>query len=114
MSIIDSEPFVVDKNLGEKLQLSPGDLPATNADGESVPESQAPLPGGATLWLRSAPPTNGQRPARDRQRHETYYFGDAPGFVPGVRLETIQDDGSAGFEDLFRRCDEGPVISESG
>ena len=36
MSAIDSEPFVVDKNLGEKLQLNPNDMPRTNADGEPV------------------------------------------------------------------------------
>ena len=29
-------PFVVDKNLGEKLKLDPNDLPRTNADGEPI------------------------------------------------------------------------------
>lgn len=38
MSAIDSEPFVVDKNLGEKLQLDSNDMPRTNADGEPVVE----------------------------------------------------------------------------
>ena len=33
---MDNEPFVVDKNLGEKLHLLPGDLPDTNADGDKV------------------------------------------------------------------------------
>tara|TARA_Y100000588_G_C14269166_1_gene931450 strand:+ start:3277 stop:4200 length:924 start_codon:yes stop_codon:yes gene_type:complete len=36
MSVTDHEPFVVDKNLGEKLHLGPDDLPRTNADGEPV------------------------------------------------------------------------------
>ena len=35
---LDNEPFVVDKNLGEKLRLQPGDLPQTNADGKPVVE----------------------------------------------------------------------------
>lgn len=38
MPLNDSEPFVVDKNLGEKLQLGENDLPKTNADGEPVVE----------------------------------------------------------------------------
>ena len=38
MSVVDHEPFVVDKNLGEKLQLDPDDMPRTNADGEPVVE----------------------------------------------------------------------------
>ena len=33
---VDNEAFVVDKNLGEKLHLLPGDLPSANADGEPV------------------------------------------------------------------------------
>lgn len=32
----DVEPFVVDKNLGVKMQVGPGDLPRTNADGDPV------------------------------------------------------------------------------
>jgi len=38
MITANHEPFVVDKNLGEKLQLGPDDLPRTNADGEPVIE----------------------------------------------------------------------------
>jgi hypothetical protein len=38
MDTTDHEPFVVDKNLGKKLQLDPDDLPQTNADGEPVVE----------------------------------------------------------------------------
>ena len=48
--------------------------------------------------------------ASEQQRHETFYFGSAPGFVRGVRLETRADDGSADFDDLFRRCKEAPVL----
>ena len=33
---MDNEPFVVDKNLGRKLHLLPGDLPSANADGDPV------------------------------------------------------------------------------
>jgi len=51
--------------------------------------------------------------ASEQQRHETYYFGSAPGFVRGVRLETRADDGSADFADLFGRCEIAPVLSGS-
>jgi hypothetical protein len=51
--------------------------------------------------------------ASEQQRHETYYFGSAPGFVRGSRLETRGDDGSAEFADLFHRCEVAPVLSES-
>lgn len=36
MSVMTDEAYVVDKNLGEKLRLSEGDLPRTNADGAPV------------------------------------------------------------------------------
>lgn len=51
--------------------------------------------------------------AAEEQRHETYYFGNAPGFVRGSRLEIRHDDGSADFADLYRRCEEAPVLSGS-
>ena len=51
--------------------------------------------------------------ASEQQRHETYYFGSAPGFVRGVRLETRADDGSADFADLFGRCEIAPVLNGS-
>ncbi len=38
MSTVHGDPYVVDKNLGQKLVLSDGDLPTVNADGESVVE----------------------------------------------------------------------------
>lgn len=38
MSALNNEPFVVDKNLGQKLHLNPDDLPTVNADGEPVVE----------------------------------------------------------------------------
>ncbi|NKB70907.1 MAG: hypothetical protein GKR89_27875 [Candidatus Latescibacteria bacterium] len=46
----------------------------------------------------------------DRLRHETHYLGSAPGFTPGIRLETRFDDGSTDFADLFRRSQEAPVV----
>lgn len=49
--------------------------------------------------------------ASELQRHETYYFGSAPGFVRGTRLETRRDDGSADFDTLFQRCEVAPVLS---
>ena len=36
MTAADVEPYVVDKNLGKKLRVGPGDLPDTNADGLPV------------------------------------------------------------------------------
>lgn len=50
--------------------------------------------------------------ASELQRHETFYFDSAPGFVRGARLETRRDDGSADFADLFQRCETAPVLSE--
>jgi len=49
--------------------------------------------------------------ADETQRHEAYHFGNAPGFVRGVRLETREDDGSADFADLFDRCSKEPVLN---
>lgn len=49
--------------------------------------------------------------ASEQQRHETYYFGSAPGFVRGARLEARYDDGSADFADLYNRCEAAPVLS---
>ena len=36
MTAVGVEPFVVDKNLGVKMQVGPGDLPRNNADGDPV------------------------------------------------------------------------------
>ena len=33
-----SEAYVVDKNLGQKLEVAEGDLPTKNADGEPIVE----------------------------------------------------------------------------
>ena len=38
MSTLDHEPFVVDKNLGEKLQFDPNEMPRSNSDGDPVVE----------------------------------------------------------------------------
>ena len=46
----------------------------------------------------------------EQQRHEAFYFGDLPGFVPGIRLEVREDDGSADFDGLFQRCQLRPVV----
>ena len=51
--------------------------------------------------------------ASEQQRHETFYFGSAPGFARGARLQGWTDDGSADFTDLFRRCEVAPVLSGS-
>ncbi|NJN84446.1 MAG: hypothetical protein HC802_20655 [Caldilineaceae bacterium] len=45
----------------------------------------------------------------ETQRHEAFYFGDLPGFTPGVRLEQWLDDGSKEFEELFQRVTKAPV-----
>jgi len=49
----------------------------------------------------------------DMQRQECFYFGSAPGFVRGVRIETREDDGSADFKDMLKRCTEAPVVTAS-
>ena len=46
----------------------------------------------------------------EQQRHEAFYFGDLPGFVPGVRLDVREDDGSAEFDRLHRQCDASPIV----
>lgn len=45
-------------------------------------------------------------------RQETYYLGKAPGFLPGTRLETWEDDGSPAFEKLYNRCRLEPVVEQ--
>lgn len=47
--------------------------------------------------------------ATEEQRHESYYFGNLPGFVPGIRLEVREDDGSSDFADLYARALAAPV-----
>jgi galactonate dehydratase len=74
--------------------------------------------------LRAAPPTPRPRTvstvvypggarwqfADEQQRHEAFYFGHLPGFVPGIRLETRPDDGTAAFAELHARCAAAPVV----
>ncbi len=48
--------------------------------------------------------------ADEQQRHEAFYFGHLRGFAPDVRLEVREDDGSAEFDELFRRCQKEPVV----
>ena len=69
MSPVDREPFVVDKNLGEKLHLEPGDLPATNADGEPVVELTQ----------------------EQKYLFDTRGWLLVPGLIEGADLETMQD-----------------------
>jgi L-alanine-DL-glutamate epimerase-like enolase superfamily enzyme len=47
--------------------------------------------------------------ADEQQRHEAFYFGHLPGFVPGVRLDFREDDGTAEFADLHARGAGSPV-----
>lgn len=47
--------------------------------------------------------------ATEQQRHEAFYFGHLPGFVPGIRLEVCEDDGSRDFAALYERCRQAPV-----
>ena len=49
----------------------------------------------------------------DGQRNEAFYMNEAVGFLPGTRLDTRTDDGSADFEDLFRRCSAVPVVEST-
>ncbi|HEX5415663.1 MAG TPA: mandelate racemase/muconate lactonizing enzyme family protein [Chloroflexota bacterium] len=49
--------------------------------------------------------------ANEQQRHEAFYFGHLPGFVPGVRLEVREDDRSADFTELYDRCASAPVVA---
>jgi L-alanine-DL-glutamate epimerase-like enolase superfamily enzyme len=48
--------------------------------------------------------------ADEQQRHEAFYFGHLPGFVPGIRLEVTEDDGSPAFDRLWTRCRAAPVV----
>jgi L-alanine-DL-glutamate epimerase-like enolase superfamily enzyme len=49
--------------------------------------------------------------ADEQQRHEAFYFGHLPGFVPGTSLEVREDDGSPEFDSLIKRCADSPVIT---
>lgn len=79
---------------------------------------------GAVERLRTAPPTPRRRRistvvypsgtrwhfADEMPRHEAFYFGHLPGFVPGVHLEVREDDGSTDFDRLYDRCAQAPVV----
>lgn len=46
-----------------------------------------------------------------RDRHaEAFYSGTVPGFVRGVTLEVLEDDGSAAFTRLYERVQRGDVL----
>ncbi|MBI2942349.1 MAG: hypothetical protein HYY04_18125 [Chloroflexi bacterium] len=80
----------------------------------------------AIAELRAAPPTPRTRRvstvvypsgvrwhfADEQQRHEAFYFGHLPGFVPGIHLEVREDDGSVEFAELHTRCGVGPVVDQ--
>lgn len=51
--------------------------------------------------------------ATEQQRHETFYFGNLPGFVPGIRLEVREDDQSQDFDELYTRCLTAPVVEKA-
>ncbi|HVC35440.1 MAG TPA: enolase C-terminal domain-like protein [Chloroflexota bacterium] len=115
--------------------LSAHDLWARDvAPAPRVVDGWLPVPSGPGLGiapdpnaieaLRSAPPAPTVRRistvvypsgvrwhfADEQQRHEAFYFGHLPGFVPGVRLEVRDDDGSQDFAGLHSRCHESPVV----
>jgi L-alanine-DL-glutamate epimerase-like enolase superfamily enzyme len=48
--------------------------------------------------------------ADEQQRHEAFYFGHLPGFVPGIRLEVREDDGSRDFERRHAECKRAPLV----
>lgn len=48
--------------------------------------------------------------ADEQQRHEAFYFGHLPGFVPGIRLEVQVDDGSAAFAKRHAACAGAPIV----
>jgi len=58
------------------------------------------------------PPSLGEsrRPGRPEREHEAFSFGHLPGFVPGIRLEVREDDGSRAFNSLYERCAAAPVV----
>lgn len=82
-------------------------------DEEAVAELQSAEPMEIGREITSVVQPSGARWhfSSEQQRHETYYFGSAPGFVRGARLETWHDDGSTDFADLFQRCEVAPVLS---
>lgn len=49
--------------------------------------------------------------AHEDHYREDFLAGNQPVFERGVRLETLSDDGSAGWADLHRRVQAGPVRS---
>jgi len=108
------------------------------ADAPAVDAGWVTVPGGSGLGVavfgetieqyRNAPPVaqprristvvypDGQRWhfATEQQRHETFYFGNLPGFVPGIRLEVREDDHSRDFADLYERALVAPVLDQAG
>lgn len=49
--------------------------------------------------------------SHEQQRHEAFYFGQLPPCTRGIRLEVREDDGSADFDGLWKRCDAAPVVT---
>ena len=46
----------------------------------------------------------------EQARHEAFHFREAHGFERGIFLDTWVEDGSDAFEEMFKRCDAGPVV----
>lgn len=88
---------------GLGIAPDPAALAAVRADG--------PVARGRTISTVVYPSGVRWSFADEQQRHEAFYFGHLPGFVPGVRLEVEQDDGSAAFAERHARCAAQPVVA---
>lgn len=84
----------VDEDLVERLRAASADVPEVPRHVTSVVYADG------SRWHF----------ASDTQRHEAFYFGHAPGFEPGIHLETRADDGSADFDELYQRCATAPLV----
>jgi L-alanine-DL-glutamate epimerase-like enolase superfamily enzyme len=84
-------------------------------DEQAVARLRAAKPAAAPRRITTVVYANGQRWhfGGETVRHEAYYFGKLPGFSPGVRLETWEDDDSREFDALFARCVHAPARADS-
>jgi L-alanine-DL-glutamate epimerase-like enolase superfamily enzyme len=57
--------------------------------------------------------SNGQRTyyGQARQYVEDFRCGSQPAFAPGVQMDMLPNDGSAGWEELYQRLQAGPLRS---
>ena len=88
---------------GNGLGIEPDEARIQELSGEAEPAprtiSTVVYPGGLRWHF-----------ADEGQRHEAFYFGHLPGFIPGIRLDVQFDDGSAEFDRLHARCVAAPVV----